>query len=140
MVVKKIVVKAFVSQQFLHFLIAGSIAAGVNFSIGFLLSGLLPIYGDIVVGYLAGMLTAFFLFERKVFGEHGESRRKSVKMFILVNILGLLQTWLVFALLKDYLFPQMDYDFYAAETARAVAIIIPMFSSFFGHKFFTFKQ
>lgn len=140
MVVKTMVVKAFASRQFFHFLVAGGIAACVNFGVGFLLSGLLPLYGDIVVGYLAGMLTAFFLFEQKVFSEHGESRAKSVNIFILVNILGLLQTWIVFALLKDYLFPRMDYDFYGAETARAIAIIVPMFSSFLGHKFFTFKQ
>jgi putative flippase GtrA len=134
------VVKTFASRQFVRFLIAGGIAAGVNFTVGFLLSGRLPLYGDIVVGYLAGMLTAFFLFEQNVFGEHVESRSKSVRIFIVVNILGLFQTWIVFALLKDYLFPLAGYDVYPAEMARAIAIIVPTFTSFLGHKFFTFKQ
>jgi len=134
------VVKTFISKQFLHFLIAGGIAACVNFVVGFSLSGLLPLYGDIVVGYLAGMLTAFVLFEQKVFGEHGESRTKSVHFFILVNVLGLFQTWMVFALLKDYLFPLIGYHLFPAEMARAIAIIFPTVTSFLGHKFFTFKQ
>lgn len=134
------VVKAFSSRQFFYFLVAGGIAACVNFGIGFSLSGLLPLYGDIVAGYLAGMLTAFFLFEKKVFGEHGESRAKSIHIFILVNLLGLLQTWIIFALLKDYLFPIAGYRIYPAEMARAIAIIVPTFTSFLGHKFFTFKQ
>lgn len=134
------VVKAFVSRQFLHFLIAGGIAAVVNFGVGLLLSGWLPLYGDIVMGYLAGMLTAFFLFEKNVFGEHRESRSKSVRIFIVVNILGLFQTWIVYALLKDYVFPLVHYHLYPAEMARAIAIIVPTLTSFLGHKFFTFKQ
>lgn len=134
------VLKAFASRQFLHFLCAGGTAAVVNFGVGWLLFGWLPLYGDVAVGYLAGMLTAFFLFEAKVFGEHKESRKKSVVMFLIVNVFGLSQTWLAFPLLKDYLFSLLDYQFYAAESARAIAIFIPMFSSFLGHKFFTFKQ
>jgi len=134
------VVKSFASRQFLKFMIAGGVAACVNFSVGWMLFGWLPLYGDIAVGYLAGMLTAFVLFEKKVFGEHIESRKKSIVVFFLVNTLGLLQTWLVFPLLKDYLFPLMDYHFYAPEIARAIAIMVPMLSSFLGHKFFTFKQ
>ena len=131
--------KTFISKQFFHFLVAGGIAACINFSVGFVLAGLVPLHGDIVVGYLAGMLTAFFIFE-KVFGEHSESREKSVQIFILVNLLGLVQTWVVYVILKDYLFPGINYHLYAAEMARAIAIIVPLFSSFIGHKFFTFKQ
>lgn len=134
------VVKAFASKQFLHFLIAGGIAAFVNFVVGHALSGLLPLYGDIVIGYLAGMMTAFVVFEKKVFGENGRSRATSLKIFILVNIIGLFQTWIIFALLKDYLFPRVVYHFYPEEAARAIAIIAPTFTSFLGHKFFTFKQ
>lgn len=132
--------QALLSKQFVLFLVAGGIAAAVNFSVGLSLSGLLPLYGDIVLGYLAGMLTAFFLFEKSVFGEHVESRSKSVRIFILVNILGLLQTWIVFVLLKDCFFPWADYHLYPAEVARAIAIIVPTLTSFLGHKFFTFKQ
>jgi len=89
--------ESFLSKQFLRFLVAGGIAACVNFTVGSALSGLLPFYGDVVIGYLAGMITAFFLFEQKVFGEHAESRQRSVGIFVLVNLLGLLQTWLIFS-------------------------------------------
>ena len=132
--------RSFFSKQFLHFLLAGGVAAVVNFCVGYGLSGKLPFYGDIVMGYLAGMLTAFLLFEKHVFGEHAESRKKSVVVFVGVNLLGLLQTWLVYFLLKDHIFPAIALVFYPAEISRAIAIIVPTLSSFIGHKYFTFKQ
>jgi len=131
---------SFFTRQFVHFLMAGGIAATVNFGVGWSLAGLVPLYGDIVVGYLAGMLTAFFLYEKNVFGENGESRKKSVVLFVAVNLFGLLQTWAVYALMKDALLPALQWIFYPAELSRAVAIAVPMFTSFLGHKFYTFQQ
>jgi len=128
------------TQQFLRFLIAGGIAAGVNFLVGYSLSGLLPFYGDVVIGYLAGMITAFFLFEQRVFGEHAESRQRSAGIFVLVNMLGLLQTWLIFAWLMRWCFPWLQWHFYPEHIARAVAIITPTLTSYIGHKHFTFRQ
>ncbi len=129
-----------ISSQFLRFLVAGGISAVVNYAVGYALSGLLPFHGDVVVGYLAGMGTAFFLFERSVFGEHVESRRRSVGIFILVNALGLLQTWLIFTWLVTYYLPKFQWSFYPEHLARAVAIITPTLTSYICHKYFTFRQ
>lgn len=128
------------SKQFLRFLVAGGIAACVNFIVGYSLSGRLPFYGDVVIGYLAGMITAFFLFEQKVFGEHAESRQRSAGIFVLVNLLGLLQTWLIFSWLMRWFFPLLQWHFFPEHVARAIAIITPTLTSYIGHKYFTFRQ
>ena len=134
----KHILESFISKQFLHFLIAGGIAAAVNFGVGYTLAGYLPWHGDIVVGYVAGMATAFFLFEQKVFGEHPESRQRSVLFFVAVNALGLLQTWVIYAALMQWIFPRVTWLFFPAEIARAIAIITPTLTSYIGHKYFTF--
>jgi len=130
----------FFSKQFLRFLIAGGIAASVNFAVGYSLQGLLPFHGDIVVGHLSGMLVAFFLFEQSVFEGTENSRVKSAPIFIAINGLALAQTWLVYYVLHQYIFPGAKFYFHPDVVARAIAIITPIFTSFLGHKYFTFKD
>lgn len=135
-----IMLKSLLQNQFFRFLVAGGIAAVINFIVGYALAGKLPWHGDIVIGYLAGMITAFFMFERLVFGEHAESRRQSAIAFVGVNLLGLLQTWIIYVLLVNWAFPVFTITFYPGEIARACAIITPTITSFIGHKYFTFRQ
>lgn len=130
----------FFSKQFMRFLLAGGIAAVVNFAVGYSLAGLFPLHGDIAIGYLAGMAAAFFLFETQVFGQHAESRSRSVGIFVIVNLLGLLQTWVIYAALVEWLFPAIGWQVYPPLLARAIAIITPTLTSFVGHKYFTFRQ
>jgi putative flippase GtrA len=133
--------RALCANQFFRFLLAGGVAACVNFAVGYALQGYLPFHGDIVIGYLAGMLTAFLLFEKTVFGAHAESRGKSMAMFVVVNMLGLFQTWIVYVVLKDYLFSLWGWHFHhAPEVARAIAIVVPTLTSFVGHKYLTFAK
>jgi len=130
----------FFSKQFLRFLVAGGIAACVNFTVGYSLQGLLPFHGDIVAGHLSGMLVAFFLFEQRVFDQAENSRVKSAPIFVAINGLALIQTWLVYYALHQYFFPGVKFDFHLDVVARAIAIITPIFTSFLEHKYFTFKE
>lgn len=130
----------FVSKQFLHFLIAGGIAAAVNFGVGYSFSGLLPFHGDIIIGHLSGMIVAFILFGRKVFEESSNKQSTQLLIFIAVNAAALLQTYLVYYLLMHLVFFHLDHQAYADAIARAAAIVTPIFTSFLGHKYFTFRQ
>lgn len=129
----------FVSRQFLRFLVAGGIAAIVNFSVGFSLSGLLPFHGDIIAGHLSGMVVAFILFGREVFDESGNSQIRKVLIFTAVNTAALMQTYIVYYLLTHFVFPYAAFILYADVIARATAIVTPIFTSFLGHKYFTFR-
>lgn len=130
----------FASRQFLHFLIAGGIAAAVNFCVGFSLSGLLPFHGDIIAGHLSGMVVAFILFGRKVFEESSNKQATQVLIFVAVNAAAMTQTYVVYYLLVHMVFSHLESVVYADVIARAIAIITPIFTSFLGHKYFTFRQ
>lgn len=134
------IVQDFFSAQFLRFLTAGGFAAVVNFAVGYSLAGQLPFHSDIVAGHLSGMVVAFFLFERDVFGRAEGSRSREVLVFLLVNGLAVLQTWIVYILLRQKLFPAIDFHFHPAELSRVCAIAVPVFTSFLGHKYFTFRH
>ena len=133
-------INQFISEQFLRFLIAGGIAAAVNFAVGYSLSGMLPFHGDIIAGHLSGMMVAFFLFGREVFGKTGATQFKEVAIFIAVNAVAMSQTYAVYFVLMHYVFPESMPVSHADVVARAIAIITPIFTSFLGHKYFTFRD
>lgn len=130
----------FFTTQFVKFILAGGFAALVNFSVGISLVDMLPYHGDIVVGHLSGMVVAFFLFESKVFGRSSESRQVEISTFIIVNMASIVQTWFVYVGLNGYVFPAVGIQFYPQVQARAIAIVIPVFTSFIAHKYLTFKH
>jgi putative flippase GtrA len=136
----KYLLDQFISAQFLRFLIAGGIAAAVNFSVGYSLSGLLPFHGDIVAGHLSGMIVAFILFGRDVFEQTQGDQFRKVVLFTAVNGIALAQTYLVYYVLVHYFFIYIESIPHTDLIARAVAIITPIFTSFLGHKYFTFRQ
>jgi putative flippase GtrA len=133
-------IEDFFTPQFVRFVVAGGIAAAVNFGVGFGLSFVVPWNLDVVLGHMVGMVVAFFLFEQQVFGESDDGRAVSAGLFILVNLLAVLQTLLVYILLKDYLFPAWSMTLYPALVARAVGIVVPVFTSFLLHKYFTYRH
>lgn len=134
------ILRDFFTRQFIYFLLAGGIAAVVNFTVGFAFSGMLPYHGDIILGHLSGMVVAFFLFEGRVFGRSIESRQVEVTTFVIVNIFSIIQTWFVYVGLHSYVFPSIHMTFYPDVIARVIAIAIPVFTSFIGHKYLTFKH
>ena len=137
-------IEEFFSRQFVRFLIAGGIAALVNFGVGYCLAPLLGYELDVVAGHLSGMLVAFLLFKKTVFEREcveksSNSTPMEVLVFIGVNGFALLQTLVVFVLLRDYMFPLTAYLYYPTILARLIAIGVPVITSFLLHKHFTFK-
>jgi putative flippase GtrA len=130
----------FLSPQFVRFLVTGGLAALVNFSVGFLLARLLPYNLDLVVGHVSGMVAAFILFELFVFGESSHEKPKSMGLFVMVNLLALLQTYLIGSALEEWLFPEIGFELHPETVARIIAIGFPVLTSFLGHKYFTFRQ
>lgn len=86
------------------------------------------------------MVVAFILFGRDVFAESGNSQARKVLIFIAVNAAALIQTYFVYYVLMHVIFPYATFVYYADLIARAAAIVTPIFTSFLGHKYFTFRQ
>lgn len=50
------------------------------------------------------------------------------------------QTWAISMVLLYVVFPAWGFSFYAAECAHAVGVVVPVFTSYLGHKRWSFKD
>jgi putative flippase GtrA len=131
--------KHFGSRQFALFLLTGGIAALVNFISRIVYGYWLDFSSSIVIAYLTGMITAFVLARRFVFVKSDQALAKSITVFVLVNLVAIVQTWGISLVLANQLLPYLGLKRYVAELAHAVGIAAPVFTSFLGHKYFTFR-
>jgi putative flippase GtrA len=121
------------------FLLTGGLAALVNFGSRIIYSQWLSYSAAIVVAYVTGMVTAFVLARRFVFTETTRPVRQSAMYFILINILAVLQTWLVSIALAWYLLPAAGITRFVPELAHAAGVMVPVFTSYLGHKNLSFR-
>jgi putative flippase GtrA len=132
-------VKVFWSSEFGRFLFAGGIAALANFFSRIFYSEFLSFSSAIVVAYVTGMVTAYVLNRLFVFEKGQHSTGKELAYFTLVNLFAVLQTWAVSMLLYRY-FLEGIVDLYAKELAHFIGVVVPVFTSFIGHKYLTFRK
>lgn len=130
--------RQFISRQFLAFLITGGLAAGVNFGSRILYDRWLDFSTSVVLAYLTGMVTAFILARAFVFSGGSQSVRRSALMFMLVNGVAVLQTWAI-SMALYYLLPMAGVARYVPEIAHAAGVAAPVFTSYLGHKKFSFR-
>ncbi len=130
----------FMSRQFVIFLVTGGVAAAVNFGSRILYNQWVNFSVAVVLAYLTGMVTAFVLARYFVFTESNQSMQRSALWFVVVNIVAVMQTWVISMLLAYYLLPRMGLTQFIPEIAHAVGVVVPVFTSYLGHKRFSFKQ
>lgn len=132
-------IQSFLSKEFLGFLITGGIAATVNFLSRIYFNQLYSFSASVVFAYLLGMLTAFTLARVFVFNKSTQSIARSVVIFSLVNVLALTQTWFISMGLNYYVLPSLGVERFVPEISSAIGIIFPVFTSYLGHKYWSFK-
>lgn len=133
-------IKQFASRQFLLFLITGGSAAAVNFGSRILYNLWLDFSVAIVLAYITGMITAFILARIFVFRNNQQGLHRSVFFFVLVNIVAVAQTWVISMALAYYALPCLGISTFVPEIAHAVGVIVPVFTSYIGHKRFSFAE
>lgn len=129
----------FMSKQFLVFLLTGGTAAVVNFGSRIVFNRWMDFSMAIVLAYIAGMITAFILAKVFVFKTSKQSLHRSVAFFVLVNLIAVVQTWLISMGLAYYALPALGVTVFVREMAHAVGVVVPVFTSYIGHKHWSFK-
>lgn len=132
-------IRSFASREFLLFIVTGGTAAAVNFSSRILYNIWLSFSTSVVLAYLTGMVTAFVLARLFVFKQSQQSLERSVLFFTLVNVVAIAQTWLISMGLAFYVLPALGVTLFAKEIAHATGVIVPVFTSYLGHKHFSFR-
>lgn len=133
-------IQQFLSKQFILFLVTGGTAALVNFSTRIVYNQWVSFSVAIVLAYLTGMVTAFVLARWLVFNQSEQSFIRSAMLFSAVNCIAVLQTWLISMGLALYVLPYGGVTRFAAEIAHAVGVVVPVFTSYLGHKHFSFRE
>ncbi len=133
-------IRIFANAQFISFLITGGIAACVNFASRIFFNQWLSFSSSVILAYLCGMVTAFILAKLFVFKESRQTLGHAIFYFCVVNIVAVLQTWFISMLLAYYLLPFLGFTYFVREIAHAVGIVIPVFTSYLGHKHFSFSE
>jgi len=127
-------------SRFLRFLMSGGLAAIVNVASRHLLSAVMPFRWAIIVAYLFGMSTAWLLSRLFVFER---TRRRWVDeygRFALINVVAAAQVWLISVGLAEFMFPAVSFNFHPEDVAHVVGVAVPAFTSYLGHKHFTFAS
>lgn len=128
------------ARRFALFVTLGGCAAAANWLARFPLEHFMSFSAAVIVAYAIGMAIAFTLFSRYVFPASPRPLQEQIKYFILVNIAGIVQVWIVSMTLLYYVFPFVKFTGALAEPiAHGLAIGVPTISSYFGHKFLTFS-
>jgi energy-coupling factor transport system substrate-specific component len=129
------------ARRFVRFVALGGCAAAVNWLSRFPLGLVLPFSMAVVAAYLVGMAVAFVLFSRYVFPSSPRPLAEQAKFFVAVNVAGVAQVWLVSIALARHLFPMIGFvGPFAEPVAHGLAIGVPTISSYFGHRFLTFRS
>ena len=132
-------INQFFSKQFISFLITGGISAAVNFLSRIFYNQYCSFSAAVLFAYLTGMISAFILAKLFVFKKGTHSVRRSAVIFTLVNVVAAAQTWLISMGLNYYILPMLGVKHFVAEISSAIGIVFPVFTSYLGHKHWSFK-
>jgi len=129
----------FLTRQFVVFLVTGGTAAAVNFGSRIVYNGWMSFSAAVVLAYITGMITAFVLAKCFVFTESRQSLARAAGFFVLVNGVAVAQTWAISMALAYYVLPALGVQHFAKEIAHGVGVIVPVFTSYLGHKRWSFR-
>ena len=99
----------------------------------------MPYSASIVVAYLIAMSAAFALARSFVFRPEPGNARTEFLRFAAVNMVGLLQVLAVSLLLEAIVLPRLGFTWHAATVAHIIGVGSPAFTSYYAHKFFSFR-
>ena len=84
------------------------------------------------------MITAYILSRRIVFFSKN-NLFKSFFYFALVNFLAIIQTYYISIWTKEIILPYIGINQFMELIAHSTGVIFPVFTSYFGHKYISFK-
>lgn len=128
------------ARQFSGFVVAGLIAAAVNWLSRMAFSALgMSLTPAVICAYVLGMITAYVLMRMFVFEKSDHGAKGEIPRFILVNVVSLVQVWLVTVGL-DYWLPRIGFTWQTDAIAHGIGVASPILTSYFGHRYLTFRR
>lgn len=85
------------------------------------------------------MVVAFVLMRQHVFDAKKSALGPQIMKFVGVNVLAVLQTLAISLVLARWVFPKLGIVEHAEAVAHLVGVLVPVVTSYFGHRMLTFK-
>lgn len=128
------------TREFVAFVLAGGVAAGVNWGSNLALNSVMPLEVSVVIAYLIGMTTAYILSRVFVFQASGRAAHDEYARFAIVNLVAIVQVWVVTIALARLVLPAIGWTFRPEAVSHLVGVASPIVTSYLGHKYFTFAR
>jgi putative flippase GtrA len=129
------------SRQFVAFMLVGGIAALVNLVARILFSYVVIYEIAIVLAFVAAMTCAFVLNRRYVFvnasDNASDNASRQYTRLAIVNLLALVQVWLISVGLVRL---AIGFIWQAETMAHAIGVVSPVITSYFAHKYYSFRE
>lgn len=129
----------FEARQFWIFLLTSTTSVLVNFISRIVFDVWIGYTASIVCAYCIGILVAYFLARMYVFTGKELTFRASFSKFLMVNIIGMMQTLSISIALSDYILPGYVASSYVPEVAHGMALATLALTSYLLHKHFSFR-
>ncbi|MFT4822196.1 MAG: putative flippase GtrA [Halioglobus sp.] len=99
----------------------------------------------VVLAFVTGLTVGYFLNKRFVFTRSKNSVAKEMMWFLLINLFALLQTWALSLYLAQFLSENLvEYvgspRVWSEAIAHGAGIFLPVFTSYIGHRYLTFRE
>jgi putative flippase GtrA len=131
-------IRFYFSGVFAKFLLAGGLAALINFASRFALQPAVGFDAAVALAYLAGFLAAFFLNRAFVFPRSGKPLRVEMAWFFLFNLIAFPVVVALSIVLRDDVFGRFMPRAVGEALAHACAIMTPVVFNFAAHRLVTF--
>ena len=126
-------------RRFGRFLFVGVAAAAVNILSRVAISHFVRFEYAVALAFPIALTFAFMMSRLFVFEISDRSVWEQYCRFFLVNVVALVQVWLVSVGLTYWVFPAIGWTVQAELAAHTIAVCSPVVTSYYAHKFFTFK-
>jgi len=127
-------------RRFVLFVFAGGAAALVNIFSRIVINLFTSYEIAIVLAYLCGMTVAYLLNKHFVFLSADQRIASEYTRFALVNLVAVVQVWCISVGLARWLFPAIGFTWQGETVAHVIGVASPVYTSYLGHKFFSFDR
>ena len=132
-------------NRMVRFLLAGGLAALVNFGSRFIYSLFVSFSKAVLMAFITGLTTGFLLNKIYVFTTSKNTITQEMSWFVFINILALMQTWGLSVYLSHVLPGMLPFSGESGKQltyaiAHGAGILLPVFTSYVGHKYLTFRE
>lgn len=126
-------------RQFLFFIVSGGIAAFLNWVSRFIFSIWMPFELAVMSAFFIGLISGYVLMKLFVFDKKQRPIVPEILKYVIINLFALTQTLLISVLLAKWVLPLWGISTYTEALAHLAGVLFPVVTSYFGHKFLTFR-